>query len=43
MGLMIPEPGGESESADRLVDMARGLKTTIFVRNASEFSGELLG
>jgi amino acid transporter len=43
LGLMIPEPGEESESVERLVELASGLNTTIFVRNASEFSGELLG
>lgn len=43
LGLMIPEPGQESESVDRLVELAGGLNTTIYVRNASEFSGELLG
>jgi hypothetical protein len=32
-----------AESAERLVELASGLNTTIFVRNASEFSGELLG
>ncbi len=43
LGLMIPEPGTEAENVDRLIELARGLNTTIFVRNASEFSGELLG
>jgi amino acid transporter len=43
LGMMIPEPGGESESVDRLVELTSGLNTTVFVRNASEFSGELLG
>jgi hypothetical protein len=43
LGLMLPEPGKEAESVDRLVELAGGLNTTIFVRNASEFSGELLG
>jgi hypothetical protein len=43
LGLMIPEPGAEAESVDRLIELASGLNTTIFVRNASEFSGELLG
>ncbi len=43
LGLMIPEPGEESASVDRLVELASGLNTAIFVRNASEFSGQLLG
>ena len=43
LGLMIPDPGAEAESVDRLNELASGLNTTIFVRNASEFSGELLG
>jgi hypothetical protein len=43
LGLMLPEPGRVAESAERLVELASGLNTTIFVRNASEFSGELLG
>jgi amino acid transporter len=43
LGLMVPQPGEESEGVDRLIELAGGLNTTIFVRNASEFSGELLG
>ena len=43
LGLMIPAPGTEAENVDRLIELAGGLNTTIFVRNASEFSGELLG
>lgn len=43
LGLMVPHPGEEPESVDRLIELADGLNTTIFVRNASEFSGELLG
>jgi hypothetical protein len=39
---MIPEEGEVAESAERLVELAHGLKTTIFVRNASEFAGELI-
>ena len=40
---MEPEEGTEAENAERLIEMAEGLSTTIFVRNASEFAGELLG
>ena len=43
LGLMIPEPGAEAENVDRLIELAGGLNTVIFVRNASEFSGELVG
>ena len=43
LGLMIPEPGAEGESVDRMIELAGGLHTTIFVCNASEFSGKLLG
>jgi hypothetical protein len=43
LGLMIPESGEETAGVERLVELASGLNTTIFVRNASEFSGELLG
>ena len=43
LGLMAPEPGAESGDAEQLTELANGLNTVIFVRNASEFSGELLG
>ena len=42
MGLMIPKVGEVSEYADRLIDLASGLKTTIFVLNAGEFAGDLI-
>jgi amino acid transporter len=42
LGLMVPEQGREEESADRLAELAGGLNTVIFVRNASEFAGELV-
>jgi hypothetical protein len=42
LGLMQPEPGTESEYADRLTEMVKGLKTTIFVRNAGRFAGHLI-
>jgi hypothetical protein len=41
-GLMEPAEGEEAENAARLVELAKGLKTTIFVRNAGEFAGELV-
>jgi hypothetical protein len=42
MGLMEPEPGTEAENAERLIALASGLSTTVFVRNASEFAGHLI-
>jgi len=42
LGLMEPEPGAESEYADRLNNMVEGLKTTIFVRSAGKFAGRLV-
>ena len=42
LGLMEPPPGTEGEYADRLAELAEGLKTTIFVRNAGEFAGNLI-
>ena len=42
LGLMEPEEGAEAEYADRLVELAEGLRTTIFVRNAGEFAGNLI-
>ena len=41
-GLMEPAEGQERESAERLTELADGLKTTIFVRNAGKFAGRLL-
>ncbi len=41
-GLREPEPGTEQEYAERLVTLAGGLNTTIFVRNAGEFAGNLI-
>ena len=41
-GLMEPADGEESESAERLTELADGLKTTIFVRNAGKFAGRLV-
>lgn len=42
LGLMEPEPGREGEYAARLAELAEGLRTTIFVRNAGEFAGNLI-
>ncbi|MCP4653783.1 MAG: hypothetical protein GY856_00040, partial [bacterium] len=41
-GLREPEPGTEKEYAERLITLASGLNTTIFVRNAGEFAGNLI-
>ena len=42
LGLMEPEPGAESEYAERLIELAGGFNTTIFVRNAGYFAGNLV-
>jgi len=42
LGLKDPEPGTESTYAERLVELTEGLNTTIFVRNAGEFAGNLI-
>jgi amino acid transporter len=42
LGLQEPSPGTESDYARRLEELASGLKTTIFVRNAGEFAGKLI-
>jgi amino acid transporter len=42
LGLRDPEPGTEAAYAQRLMELAGGLRTTIFVRNAGEFAGSLL-
>lgn len=41
-GLMIPEEGEESAYAERLMNLSEGLRSVVFVRNASEFSGYLI-
>ena len=41
-GIMEPKAGEEADAAARLAELARGLKTTIFVRNAGEFAGRLV-
>lgn len=42
MGLQEPELGGEGAYADRIVELAAGLNTCIFVRSAGEFAGHLV-
>ena len=42
LGLREPEPGAESEYAERLRGLAEGFNTNIFVRNAGEFAGLLV-
>lgn len=42
LGMMEPQPGDESSYAERLVELASGFNTTVFVRNAGEFAGYLI-
>ena len=42
LGMMEPEPGTEAEYAERLTELTAELRTTIFVRNAGEFAGQLI-
>lgn len=42
LGLMIPAFGDEVRYAERLEELASGFRTTIFVRNAGRFAGDLL-
>ncbi len=42
LGLMMPAFGDEEQYADRLDQLASGFRTTIFVRNAGRFAGDLL-
>jgi amino acid transporter len=42
LGLMMPPYGDETRYADRLDQLASGFRTTIFVRNAGRFAGDLL-
>ena len=42
LGLMMPSFGEEMRYARRLEQLAGGFKTTIFVRNAGRFAGDLL-
>jgi hypothetical protein len=42
LGMMDPKPGEEPSYAGRLVELASGFNTTVFVRNAGEFAGYLI-
>ncbi|MBU4494337.1 MAG: hypothetical protein KJ874_03450, partial [Acidobacteria bacterium] len=42
LGLNDTEPGTEEDYARRLTEMVKGFKTTILVRNAGEFAGDLI-
>jgi len=42
LGLMMPPYGDETRYAQRLEQLAAGFRTTIFVRNAGRFAGDLL-
>jgi len=42
LGLLEPEAGEEKEYSERLIELADGFKTAIFVHNASEFAGHLI-
>jgi len=42
LGLKHPEAGTEKAYAGHLEQLARGLNTTVFVRNAGEFAGKLI-
>jgi hypothetical protein len=42
MGLQEPGPGEEPAYADRIIELASGLNTCIFVRSAGEFAGHLV-
>jgi len=42
IGLMIPRRGEEAAYAERLINLSEGLKSVVFVRNASKFSGSLV-
>ena len=43
LGLRGNEPGEEQAYAQRMTSMLEGLPTVLFVRNAGEFRGQLLG
>jgi amino acid transporter len=42
LGLMMPSLGDETRYAERLEQLTAGFRTTIFVRNAGRFAGDLL-
>ncbi|MEZ4270708.1 MAG: hypothetical protein R3C68_04530 [Myxococcota bacterium] len=42
LGLATPEPGNEQAYAERIGELAQGLPTVLFVKNATLFIGELV-
>ena len=42
LGMMEPKSGEESDYAERMKKLVSGLNTTIFVRNAGKFAGDLI-
>jgi len=42
LGLKEPSPGDEEGYARRMVELAEGFNTAIFVRSAGEFAGQLI-
>lgn len=42
LGLATPESGGEQAYADRLLEMAAGLRSFFFVKNSTLFMGDLI-
>jgi len=42
LGLQEPEPGEEAAYAGRIIELASGLNTCIFVRSAGKFAGKLI-
>jgi hypothetical protein len=42
LGMREPKPGTEADYADRMIELSRNLKTTVFVRNAGKFAGNLI-
>jgi len=42
LGLMDPAPGTETDYAGRMHELVSGFPTTIFVRNAADFAGDLI-
>jgi amino acid transporter len=42
LGLMVPREDKEEEYARRMISLSKGLKSVIFVRNASKFRGSLI-
>ncbi len=42
LGLMLPGPGQEGAYAERLNELVSGFRAAVLVRNAGEFSGELI-